>query len=87
MDKTKKYLMTLLIGSMLILPVWAEAQTKDDPIYIFASILTEIAQVFLSMWRVVYVTFEVFSLIFIFLIIPVLIFKTIKWGIKEVFGK
>jgi len=87
MDKAKKCLRTLLIAGMLILPVWAEAQAKDDPIYIFASVLTEIVQVFLSMWRVVYVTFEVFSLIFIFLIIPILIFKTIKWGIKEVFNK
>ena len=62
-------------------------QTKDDPIYVFSSVLSEIVQIFLSIWRIVYVTFEVFALIFIFLIIPVLIFKTMKWGIKEVFGK
>ena len=83
----------LLVLSVVSVSAYAETtdttseQTKDDPIYVFSSVLSEIVQIFLSMWRIVYVTFEVFALIFIFLIIPVLIFKTMKWGIKEVFGK
>ena len=80
-----KYIFLML---MVVLPTWALGeQTKDDPIYLFSIALTEIVQVFLSMWRIIYVTFEIFALMFVLLILPILVFKTIKWGINEVFNK
>jgi len=79
-----KYIFVML---MMFLPSFATEQTKDDPIYLFSLALSEIVQVFLSMWRIIYVTFEIFALMFVLLILPILVFKTIKWGINEVFNK
>jgi len=85
--KIKNTLLLAILSVLVITPVFAEDQLIDDPIYIFATVLTELAQIFLSIWRVIYVLFEIFAIIFTLLTLPILIFKTIKWGIKEVFVK
>jgi len=82
----KNVVLALAIPFILFTSAFATSgQVSEDPIYIFANVLTELVQIFLSMWRIAYVIFEVLALLFIFLGIPVIIFKLIKWGFREVF--
>ena len=64
----------------------AYAIQEEDPLYNFAQGIVEIVQINLSIWRILYVIIEIFALMFVFIILPAIIFKLMKWAIREVFG-
>ena len=41
---------------------------------------TEIIQINISIWRIIYAVFEIFMLTAVFILLPVFLIKLLKWG-------
>ena len=59
----------------------------EDKLGLLTQILSEIFQVNVSLWRIIYALGEIGALILIFIILPIWIAKLIKWGLNEVFKR
>ena len=59
----------------------------EDKLGLLIQILSEIFQVNVSLWRIIYALGEIGALILIFIILPIWVAKLIKWGLNEVFKR
>lgn len=59
----------------------------SEKLELMVDAFSEIIQVNVSMWRIVYMLAEVVSLIVVFIILPVWVIKLIRWAINEIFSK
>lgn len=56
---------------------------NEDKLNLLLQYLSEIIQVNVSIWRIIYALAEIFALVLVGMILPVWILKSLAWGIKN----
>ncbi len=61
--------------------------TTNEKLELMIDAFSELIQINVSLWRVVYLLGEIVSLMVIFIVLPILFIKLLRWGINEMFSK